>query len=181
MFRSKRKSTPTTTNTTTTTGSNNRAVGMATPNTSRFYSHESTGSIPDSCFHTPDFLLGASMVIIQPSSGKVVLVNDTERHTWFLPRGRKDIGETLEQCALREAYEEVRFLVIVNVLLFKWGEVACYAPSARGCEGAREGCGCGITKRTHTHMHTLLFLSPSPLLPGNSDSRFVGGGACLSV
>jgi ADP-ribose pyrophosphatase YjhB (NUDIX family) len=57
------------------------------------------------------------MVIIQPSSGKVVLVNDTRLGTWFLPRGRKDIGETLEQCALREAYEEVRFLVIVTYFL----------------------------------------------------------------
>jgi ADP-ribose pyrophosphatase YjhB (NUDIX family) len=49
------------------------------------------------------------MVVVQPSSGKVLLVNNTERRTWFLPRGRKDIGETLEQCALREAYEEVRY------------------------------------------------------------------------
>ena len=48
------------------------------------------------------------MVIIQPSSGKIVIVNDTATGTWFLPRGRKDVGETLEQCALREAYEEVR-------------------------------------------------------------------------
>jgi 8-oxo-dGTP pyrophosphatase MutT (NUDIX family) len=65
-------------------------------------------SIPDSCFWTQDFMLGASMVVIQPSSGKVVVVNNTARHSWFLPRGRKDIGESLEQCALREAYEEVR-------------------------------------------------------------------------
>jgi 8-oxo-dGTP pyrophosphatase MutT (NUDIX family) len=89
--------------------------------TARTYSKNSTASIPDSCFWTHDFLLAASMVIIQPSSGKVVLVNDTELGTWFLPRGRKDIGETLEQCALREAYEEVRFLVIVTYFLFKRG------------------------------------------------------------
>ena len=89
--------------------------------TTRTYSNNSTTSIPDSCFWMHDFLLGASMVIIQPSSGKVVLVNDTEHRSWFLPRGRKDIGETLEQCALREAYEEVRFLVIVTYFLFKRG------------------------------------------------------------
>jgi len=51
------------------------------------------------------------MVVIQPSSGKVLVVNDTKRGTWFLPRGRKDIGETLEQCALREAYEESGYRV----------------------------------------------------------------------
>ena len=74
----------------------------------RLYSNYSTMSIPDSGFWTQDFMLGASMVVIQPSSGKVVVVNDTARRAWFLPRGRKDIGESLEQCALREAYEEVR-------------------------------------------------------------------------
>ncbi|KAH9957793.1 hypothetical protein BC827DRAFT_1223234 [Russula dissimulans] len=81
------------------------------PRPPRTYSDNSTPSIPASCFWTNDFLLGASMVIIQPSSGKVVLVNDTARATWFLPRGRKDIGETLEQCALREAYEESGYRV----------------------------------------------------------------------
>ena len=70
------------------------------------------------------------MVIIQPSSGKVVLVNDTAHGTWFLPRGRKDIGETLEQCALREAYEEVRFLVIVTLLY--WFKRGWRAMRARG-------------------------------------------------
>ncbi|KAI9463930.1 hypothetical protein F5148DRAFT_1210563 [Russula earlei] len=78
---------------------------------SRSFSERSTASIPDSCFYSLDFMLGASMVIIQPSSGKVVLVNDTSRNKWFLPRGRKDIGETLEQCALREAYEESGYRV----------------------------------------------------------------------
>jgi 8-oxo-dGTP pyrophosphatase MutT (NUDIX family) len=100
----------------------------------RNYSKYSTPSIPGSCFWTHDFLLAASMVIIQPSSGKVVLVNDTELGTWFLPRGRKDVGETLEQCALREAYEEVRFLVIVTV--------ACHAPARRARGRGWRGGGC---------------------------------------
>jgi 8-oxo-dGTP pyrophosphatase MutT (NUDIX family) len=52
-------------------------------------------------------MLGAGMVVIQPSTQKVVLVYDREREHWFLPRGRKDVGESLEQTALREAYEEV--------------------------------------------------------------------------
>lgn len=57
-------------------------------------------------------MLAASMVIIQPSTGKVVVVNDTKRQSWFLPRGRKDVGENLEQCALREAYEEVQVILL---------------------------------------------------------------------
>jgi 8-oxo-dGTP pyrophosphatase MutT (NUDIX family) len=94
---------------------------MPTTRTTRDYSINSTPSIPDSCFWTHDFLLAASMVIIQPSSGKVVLVNDTAHGTWFLPRGRKDVGETLEQCALREAHEEVRFPIIVTYFCLKRG------------------------------------------------------------
>jgi 8-oxo-dGTP pyrophosphatase MutT (NUDIX family) len=53
-------------------------------------------------------MLGAGMVIIQPTSGKLVLLYETKLMYWFLPKGRKDVGESLEQTALREAYEEVR-------------------------------------------------------------------------
>ena len=57
-------------------------------------------------FVSENFMLGAGALIIQPSSGKVVIVQEGNR--WFLPKGRKDIGESIEQAALREAYEEVR-------------------------------------------------------------------------
>ena len=69
-------------------------------------SERSTAAIPDSIFHATDFTLGAGVVIIQPSTSKIVLVTD-KRERWFLPKGRKDKGESLEQTALREAYEEV--------------------------------------------------------------------------
>jgi len=69
-------------------------------------SERSTAAIPDSIFHATDFVLGAGVVIIQPSTSKIVLVTD-KRNRWFLPKGRKDKGESLEQTALREAYEEV--------------------------------------------------------------------------
>ncbi|KAG8753135.1 hypothetical protein FRC14_006383 [Serendipita sp. 396] len=55
------------------------------------------------------FQLSAGCCMIQPSSGNVVVVYDTKRRTWFLPRGRKDVGETLEQAAFREGYEESGF------------------------------------------------------------------------
>jgi hypothetical protein len=43
--------------------------------------------------------------MIQESTGKVVVVRDEATGRWFLPRGRKDVGETLEQAAFREGYE----------------------------------------------------------------------------
>lgn len=54
-----------------------------------------------------DFMLGTGMVIIQQNTDKIVVVYETKKDYWFFPRGRKDIGESLEQAALREAYEEV--------------------------------------------------------------------------
>ena len=67
----------------------------------------STPLVPNSSWAASDFLLGAGMVIIQPSSRKIVIVYDPPSKAYFLPKGRKDIGESLEQTALREAYEEV--------------------------------------------------------------------------
>lgn len=55
-------------------------------------------------------MLGAGMVILQPSTHKVVVVYETEGKYWFFPKGRKDIGESLETTAIREAYEEVRMV-----------------------------------------------------------------------
>ena len=52
-------------------------------------------------------MLGAGMVLIQENTHKIVVVYETMKKYWFFPRGRKDIGESLEQTALREAYEEV--------------------------------------------------------------------------
>ncbi|KAI0077470.1 hypothetical protein K474DRAFT_1091141 [Panus rudis PR-1116 ss-1] len=69
-------------------------------------SNMSTPAIPNSLFYCGDFMIGCGMAIIQPSSGKVVVVHDTKSNSWFLPKGRKDKGESLEQTALREAYEE---------------------------------------------------------------------------
>jgi hypothetical protein len=82
------------------------------------------------------------MVVIQPSSGKVLVVNNTERGTWFLPRGRKDIGETLEQCALREAYEEVRYFRFVPIRTFcsKGGGVPCAAAHEAGVGAWLHAC-----------------------------------------
>ena len=77
----------------------------------------SSPTVPDSLWFAQDFMLGAGMVIIQPSTKKVVVLSEKAEASdgrayryWFLPKGRKDVGESLEQTALREAYEEVRAL-----------------------------------------------------------------------
>ncbi|KIP02358.1 hypothetical protein PHLGIDRAFT_79223, partial [Phlebiopsis gigantea 11061_1 CR5-6] len=69
-------------------------------------SRDSSPGFPDGVYFASDFLLGAGMVILQPSTSKVVVVYDEKNGYWFLPKGRKDVGESLEAAALREAYEE---------------------------------------------------------------------------
>jgi 8-oxo-dGTP pyrophosphatase MutT (NUDIX family) len=49
------------------------------------------------------------MVLIQRSTHKIVVIHESSTDYWFFPRGRKDLGETLEAAALREAYEEASF------------------------------------------------------------------------
>jgi 8-oxo-dGTP pyrophosphatase MutT (NUDIX family) len=65
----------------------------------------STQLIAPSRWASGSFQLAAGCVIIQGSTGKVVVVRDQAVGRWFLPRGRKDVGETLEQAAFREGYE----------------------------------------------------------------------------
>ncbi|KIM81965.1 hypothetical protein PILCRDRAFT_820843 [Piloderma croceum F 1598] len=75
------------------------------------FSKNSTSAVPPSLWFASDFLLGAGMVIIQPETEKIVVIHDTKSNIWFLPKGRKDVGESLEQTALREAYEESGYRV----------------------------------------------------------------------
>ena len=70
-------------------------------------SEYSTPMVPNSAWCSQNFMLGAGMVILQPSTNKVAIVYDSIGKYWFLPKGRKDLGESLEKTALREAYEEV--------------------------------------------------------------------------
>lgn len=71
-------------------------------------SHMSSPTVPSSLFYAHDLQLGAGVVIIQPSTNSVILLYSRKKERWFLPKGRKDVGESLEQTAVREGYEEVR-------------------------------------------------------------------------
>ena len=76
--------------------------------------------VPDSAWCSANFMLGAGMVILQPSTQKVVVVYHQRLKYWFLPRGRKDVGESLESAALREAYEEVSVATPLSASSSPW-------------------------------------------------------------
>ncbi|TCD71179.1 hypothetical protein EIP91_012128 [Steccherinum ochraceum] len=77
-------------------------------------SPESSPAIPDSGYFASNFMLGVGVLIIQPATGKVVVVRDVREDGsvyWFFPKGRKDVGEDFREAALREAYEESGYRV----------------------------------------------------------------------
>ncbi|KAF8445213.1 hypothetical protein BGX38DRAFT_1271420 [Terfezia claveryi] len=55
------------------------------------------------------FIFSASPLLFHPRSSRIALVHDTSTGKHFLPRGRKDVGEPLAACALREGFEESGF------------------------------------------------------------------------
>jgi len=69
----------------------------------------STKAVAPTRWASCDFLIAAGLCILQPSTGRVVLLSISDQEAkdgrWFLPRGRKDIGESLDETALREGYE----------------------------------------------------------------------------
>ncbi|KAJ7042958.1 NUDIX hydrolase domain-like protein [Mycena alexandri] len=71
----------------------------------------SSAQVPDSMWADTNLLLGAGMVVLQPATSKIVVVYESKKKYWFLPKGRKDVGESLEQAALREAHEESGYRV----------------------------------------------------------------------
>ena len=95
------------------------------PRPQRLLSPLSSPGVPNSLWFASDIQLAASVVIIQPSTSKFVVLSEKkklragnrveESEYWFLPRGRKDIGESLEQTALREGYEEVIYSLINDI------------------------------------------------------------------
>lgn len=57
-----------------------------------------------------DFVISCGTVTVDLENEKVLLIRWLSNDQYMLPKGRKDIGETLEAAALRETWEETGYL-----------------------------------------------------------------------
>lgn len=58
-------------------------------------------------YDSTSLTIGAGVAIFHIAAARVVLCYHTQENYWFLPKGRRDVHESAEQCAEREGYEEV--------------------------------------------------------------------------
>lgn len=64
----------------------------------------------------PIIMCGANVIILD-NSGRILLHHRVDNDTWGLPGGAMEIGESLEETAIREAREEVG-LICKNLKIF---------------------------------------------------------------
>lgn len=58
-------------------------------------------------FSAHHLVIGTGVAIFHVASSRVVLCYHSRDRYWFLPKGRRDAGESTERAAQREGFEEV--------------------------------------------------------------------------
>ena len=72
-------------------------------------------SLDERVCHIP-FIQTGSAIIIENENREILLQERTDRNMWGLPGGCQELGERLEDTALREAYEETGLKLTIDNL-----------------------------------------------------------------
>lgn len=73
-------------------------------------------SLDERICHIPFIQTGAA-IIIRNHQGQILLQERTDRNKWGLPGGCQDLGESLRDTAVREAYEETGIKLDPNEII----------------------------------------------------------------
>ncbi|CZT16009.1 related to NUDIX domain [Ramularia collo-cygni] len=60
-------------------------------------------------YSSTEFVESAGAILFHASTKQICLVHSHERNQWLLAKGRRNIGETRQQTAIRESQEETGF------------------------------------------------------------------------
>ena len=60
-------------------------------------------------FASEKLTIGAGVAIFHLASARVVICYHSRDGYWFLPKGRRNVGEDTTEAGVREGFEEVRF------------------------------------------------------------------------
>ncbi len=86
--------------------------------------HDSTGRPLEKM---PDEIYPGTNAVLINESNQVLLHKRSDNGAWGLPGGRMEIGETVEQCAVRETYEETGLHVAVKRLIGVYSDPKGYS------------------------------------------------------
>jgi len=88
-------------------------------------------------FASEKIVQGAGVAIFHLASERVVVCYHTRDQYWFLPKGRRNVGESIEDAACREGFEEVSFfssllsfccsILLSSNTMLKFEAIACSA------------------------------------------------------
>ena len=60
--------------------------------------------------HRPLIMVGATILLFD-TQNRLLLIKRTDNNLWGVPGGALELGETLEECARRETFEETGILI----------------------------------------------------------------------
>ncbi|WP_300351469.1 NUDIX hydrolase [Clostridium sp.] len=83
--------------------------------------------------HRPLIMCSAGVIIID-NLGRVLLQQRTDNNMWGLPGGSLELGESFQEAAIREVYEEVGFKISTLDLFNVYSGVNCYNKYPNGDE-----------------------------------------------
>jgi 8-oxo-dGTP pyrophosphatase MutT (NUDIX family) len=111
-------------------------------------------------FFSDEFVTSAGGVLFRMKPGHPLEICHQRKEEWLLPKGRKDLGESVEKTALREVYEETGWKAV------PFPATMCTRATVPDVEGSK------VKQPDQPHLVTALSTEPFAItIRGNTDNR----------